>query len=104
MGGRVREMVVRGDEALQCRRRAEIEVIADSFRQTIGLADQRRIHGVRLFENLDELVVLVDQIEIAIDWGIRELDWGVLACAQYCPQTSTIDVFLTPETYQHLRR
>src|SRR5229473_7697840 len=97
-------MVVRGDEALQSRRRAEIEVIAHSFREAIGLATQRRIYGVQLFERLDELVLSVDEREFAVDYGIKELDWGVLACAVHDPTTAKFEVFLTPDTYQQLRR
>lgn len=95
-------MVVRGDEALRPRRRAEIEVIANQFRETLGLTG--RIYGVRLFDRLDELVVQVDGDTIPVDYGVKELDWGVMACTKYDPACAKIDVFLNPTTYQQLLR
>jgi len=95
-------MVVRGDEAYRPRRRAEIEVIANSVRDVLGITG--RVHGSHLFNHLDELVLIVDNKKIPVDYGVKDLNWGVMACSQYDPPTGKIDVFLAPDTYDQLER
>ena len=44
------------------------------------------------------------QVQLAIDYGVKDLEWGVMGCARYDPRTGKIDIFLSPDTYRQLAR
>jgi hypothetical protein len=80
----------------------DLEAVALQFRQTIGLSPHERIDALKLFDQVQDLKILVGVKQFGLGCRVGHLADGLEAQAQFLPDRREFEVVLTEETYRWL--